>query len=176
MRTLILLIAAIASSAPTYGQGNTPPDAKPPRDGIAFGGLVTPALEGGGPWIMPAVRLSLPLGSRFGFDVETGRVFGGVNPKYGSIRRYSLAQLRVLRAPRETDDIRRYWLAGLQHLPITYPDRPRKDHIGLAAGHGWSQSFRNGVRLTSELGFAGGEGFLFYVNACVQWEPRRRRG
>lgn len=176
MRRVLVLVAALAGAAPAFAQTETsaPQDAAL-REGLAVGGLIAPALEGGGPWLMPAIRLSVPLGSRHGFDVETGRVFGGSDPRWGSIRRYSSVQLRFQRQRPEGSEVARYWLAGLQHLPETEADGRRKNHTALVIGHGWSQAYRSGARLLSEIGFAGGDGFMFFVNAGVQWGPPGKR-
>lgn len=53
------------------------PSARPARDVLAIGVTATPALEGGGPWFMPALRVSMPCGLTHGFDLEAGRIVGG---------------------------------------------------------------------------------------------------
>src|SRR4249920_720449 len=142
MRTTILVLLALSISASAYPQdGRPPPSGGSPREGLAIGVLAIPALEGGGPWFMPAVRFSVPLGSKAGVDLDAGRVFGASN-KYSEIRSFYAAQIRVRRAPRAGEDSARYWLAGLQYFNITKLDGRgtvirHKPSGALSAGHGW---------------------------------------
>jgi len=176
MRILAVAAIVIGSCAPAYAQADSPaPSAAAPSEGIAFGALLTPALEGGGPWFMSGLRLSLPLGARHVLDVDAGRIDGGES-SYGSFRRFASAQVRFYRGPRESESPRRYWIGGLQYLPETESDGRRKHHNALVIGHGWSQAFRNGARVLGEVGFSVGDGFLIYVTTAVQWAPWGSRG
>lgn len=172
MRTVLLFLAALTTASGAYAQDQPTP--VPPREWFAVGGLITPALEGGGPWLIPAVRLSVPLGSRVGFDVDAGRIFGGTDQRWGSFRRFRSAQLRLMKRPNDKDQLSRYWLVGLHLLPEVEADGSRKDHTALAIGRGWSQTFPSGARLVTEAGFAGGDGFMVYANAGMQWGLLRR--
>ena len=148
-------------------------EASAPRERPAFGGLATPALEGSGPWFLTGVRRSLPIGARHVLDVDGGRIFGGASA-YGSFRRFAAAQLRFYRGVQESGT-RRYWIGGLQYLPEIESDGNRKRHSALVIGHGWSQAF-GGARVLQEIGFSGGDGFLFYVTTGVQWAPFGSKG
>ncbi len=169
MRTFIVAAAILGLFAPCQAQESSPSSGV--RDRIAVGGLVTPALEGSGPWFMPGLRVSVPLGSRHGLDVDLGRVFGGTN-KYGSIRRYHSAQVRFDRETTATSVVRSYWLAGIQHLPEREPDGRRKHHAAMTIGRGWRQWFSNGMRVTGEAAFSGGDGLMVYVAIGVLWAPK----
>jgi len=88
--------------------------------------------------------------------------------------------VRFLREPRPTETSARYWFAGLMHFRIAKFDGHgtfvrNKPHVGLLVGRGWSQTFSNGARAMNEIGFMGGEGFMFYATAGVQWGPPRQK-
>src|SRR4051794_10330166 len=112
MRTAAFLLAALTATTAAYGQAvNAQPPAPASSEGVAIGAVITPALEGGGPWFMPAVRVSAPLGSKVGVDVSAGRISGGTN-RFAEIRSFYAAQTRILRAARTSDVERRYWFVG----------------------------------------------------------------
>jgi hypothetical protein len=48
----------------------------PPRETIATGVAVTPALEGGGPWLLAGAKANSRLSERFGVSVEASRIWG----------------------------------------------------------------------------------------------------
>lgn len=171
-------LVGLALSSAAYAQNGTarPPGAFP-RGELAIGAVVTPALEGGGPWFMPAVRLSAPLGSKLAIDLDAGRIFGGIN-KYAEFQRFYGAQIRFVRSELRSDASRGYWLVGPLYLPFTKLDGKgnfvrRKSTTFLTVGRGWDQLFQNGSRFTGEIGLSEGDGFIFYARAGVQWRPFR---
>ena len=96
----------------------------------------------------------------------------GPRTSTSEIRSFYAAQIRVRRAPRAGEGSARYWLAGLQYFNITKLDGRgtlirHKPSGALSAGHGWGHAFQNGARILSEIGFAGGDGFMVVL-------PRRR--
>ena len=133
---LSLLLPAHAAARQT----DEPAPRSPQRDGFAFGLLATPALEGGGPWFMPAIRVSAPLGARHALDFDGGAILLATN-EFAEIKSFLAAQLRFARAPKETSTTARYWLAGLRYVPITKttPDggSRRTEDLALLIGHGW---------------------------------------
>ena len=135
-----------------------------PREGLVVGVMATPALEGGGPWFMPAVRVSAPLGPRMGVDFDVGRIFGGTD-----IRSFQAVQLRLLPARRRGPESS-YWIVGLMRLNAT-----RSRYTSGTLGRGWSHTYRTGLRLTNEVGFSGGDGYLCFVTAGVQWGTPKTR-
>lgn len=169
---LALLLPALAAP-PALAQDVPPvPTRGPLRDGVAFGGVFAPALEGSGPWLMPSIRLSVPLGARHGIDVDSGAIVGGVN-KYSEIRSFLAFQIRFLKEPLDAQGRTRYWLIGPMYMPDVQVDRERrvvsrKGHTALTIGHGWAQRFRSGARVTGEIGFSGGDGFLVFAGLGVQ--------
>ena len=173
------LVATVALAGPANAQDVTPQSHSAfPRGELAIGAVITPALEGAGPWFMPAIRLSAPLGSTLAIDLDAGRIYGGIN-KYAEIERFYAAQIRFVREPLRSDTTRGYWLVGPLYLPITKLDGKgnfvrRKASTFLTVGRGWDQLFQNGSRFTGELGFSGGEGFIFYARAGLQWRPFHR--
>jgi hypothetical protein len=169
-------LVTLALSGAAYAQDGT---ARPPgafqRGELAIGAVITPALEGGGPWFMPAIRLSAPLGAKHAIDLDAGRIYGG-NSKYGEIERFYGAQIRFLRSELRSEAARGYWLAGALSLPITKLDGKgnfvgRKSTTLMTVGRGWDQLILSGSRLTGETGVSLGDGLIFYVRAGVQWRP-----
>ena len=174
MRILGCLLMTVALTASAHAQDGSPA-ATALRERPAFGVFATPALEGGGPWFLPAIRLSAPLGPRFGIDVDAGRVFGA-SSKFSEMRSYYAGQIRFVRSSGKVDGESRYWLAGLMYLRNAKLDgvggvRNHTSHTALSLGHGWAQGFQNGARLVNEVGFSGGDGFMVYANLGVQWGP-----
>ncbi len=179
MRTLACVLAALITTASARAQDESPDVAVIPRERISLGAVAIPALEGGGPWFMPAARVSAPLGARVGVDLDAGLVFGA-SSRYADIRSFYAGQVRYIRTSRRTDDVARYWLAGLTYLNSTKLDghggvRNHKPHMALSIGHGWSHSSANGTRAFNEVGFSGGDGFMLYASLGIQWGPPRRR-
>jgi hypothetical protein len=174
--TLILILLLPAPAAAM--QAEEPPPRPPQRDGFAFGILATPALEGGGPWFMPAIRVSAPLGARHALDFDSGAIFLATN-EFAGIKSFLAAQLRFARAPAGTSTTARYWLAGLRYVPITKltadGGHRRTEDLALMIGHGWKETFANGTRVLSEIGFAGGSGVMAYVTIGVQIGARPSR-
>ena len=169
----VVILLAAGADALHAQTGPAAPAPVPSREGIAFGAVASPALEGGGPWFMPALRLSVPAGPRYGVDVDIGRIHGG-SSKYARIRRYEAVQLRFNRKTSEADGLVRYWLVGLQRLHITKLDGEgtvtrQKHDVPLVVGRGWSQPFRSGARLAAEVAGGGGNGFIVMLSVGVQW-------
>ena len=171
----ILALLDGASVAATNG----PPLEAPQRESFAVGLLATPALEGGGPWFMPTVRISAPLGAKHSVDLDAGRIFGGSND-YAEMRTFVAGQIRFPRKSREGRADARYWLVGLKYLRMKKLDGQgaflsHNPDTALTVGHGWKQTFRNGLRAVNELGFSGGRGFMVYASIGVQWglAPRK---
>jgi len=136
--------------------------------------VLSPALEGGGPWLMTGLRISTPLGSRAGLDVESGAIFGG-KTVFSSITSFNALQLRLMRTRRADDGRARAWLVGLFHVPV-HPSRSaarRRDEVMLTIGRAWDQVYRNGARLSGEVGFRGGVGYMVYATVSVQAGTRR---
>ena len=180
MRTLACFLAVLLTTASAHAQDEPADSAGPPREGISLGAVAIPALEGGGPWFMSAIRVSAPIGARVGVDIDAGRVFGA-SSKYADIRSFYAGQIRFIRTRRRPDDVARYWLTGLTYLNSTKLDGHggavnHKPHTALSIGHGWSYVSDNGVRAVNEIGFSGGDGFMVYASVGVQWGPPRRRG
>jgi hypothetical protein len=179
MRVLACLMTTLAVAASAHAQDAPPTSVTAPREHLAIGVLATPALEGGGPWLLSAIRLSAPLGAKFGIDVDAGRVLGATS-QYSEIRSYYTGQVRFVRSPANVEGSSRYWLVGLMYLRSTKLDgqggvRNRKPHTALSAGHGWSHAFQNGARLVNEVGFSGGDSFMVYANLGIQWGPPRSK-
>ena len=178
LRATLLLLLLLPIQATAMQAEETSPSA-PQRDGFAFGLLATPALEGGGPWFMPAIRVSAPLGARHALDFDGGAIFLATN-QVAEIRSFLAAQLRFARPRTETSTTARYWLAGLRYVPITKPVGDtgryrRTEDLSLLFGHGWKEAYANGARILGEVGFAGGSGFMAYVTIGVQFGARPSR-
>ena len=175
MRILFILALLLHASTAAAGQADEPVPRPPHRDGFAFGLLATPALEGGGPWFMPAIRVSAPLGARHAVDFDSGAIFLATN-EFAGIKSFLATQVRFARAQAGTSTTARYWLAGLRYVPITKPTGDggyrRTEDLAILIGHGWKETFANGARVLGEIGFAGGSGFMAYVTIGVQLGAR----
>jgi hypothetical protein len=173
-------VVALALPCSTVAMAaDDPPFSGAAREGVAVGAVASPALEGGGFWFMPAVRASVPLGAKYGLDLEAGRILGASH-RYATVRSFLAGQLRFRREPAE-DLVDRYWLVGLRHLRMTKLDGHgsvlRYDpDTALSIGHGWRHTFGNGARALTEVGFSGGEGYMAYVTFGVQWRFLPRDG
>jgi hypothetical protein len=186
MRNALLFLVLIGCADRAAAQPPVDPAAGPPRDGIAVGLQITPALDGFVyPWLMSSVRVSVPLPGRLGIDVEAGRIAGGTTELPSSsphaviqVRSFYSSQLRFNRGTRKLDGSGRYFLIGLQFLTVE-----KFDHDGLRVvdelasnlllGLGFDQFFTNRTRLSAELGLAAGDGFVPYLAIGVQWRPFR---
>lgn len=149
------------------------------RERLAIGVLATPALEGGGPWFLPAIRISAPIGAKHDVDLEAGRIFGG-SSSYAEIRTFLAGQVRIARQSRGAGATARYWLAGFRYLGMRKLDGQgafvRSDpDTALTIGHGWKQTLQNGLRAVNEVGFSAGRGFMAYATVGVQWGPWPRK-
>jgi hypothetical protein len=170
---VVLVLLAIPSAATAQASA----DSQERADGIAIGVVLTPALEGSGPWLMPGVRVSIPLGSRTGLDVEGGRIFGGVNA-YGAIRTFGAVQVRRQRGEPRAQAAERYWKFGLHYFPeddFTPEGGPagRVHHTAALLGLGWSHLVTSASRLDAEIGFSGGDGIMCFATVALKWRVRR---
>lgn len=177
MGAFILVAAVAVLSLPAIGLAQTAPPAAP-RERVTVGLVPNLATDIDGLILAPGLRLSAPLGARWGVDIEANKVFGERNPPpSGSIKSFFAVNFRHLRAPRTDDGVSRYWIYGLRYTPIQWPasrrDASYDNDMALTIGHGWDQTFANGMRCGAELGLSGGNGFLlfgtFVVGLPVHW-------
>jgi hypothetical protein len=162
---VLALVALAASATRAAAQSETTSPASPrERASVALAASV--ALEGSGPWLVPGVRVAVPLGGRVAVDVEAARVFGG-RSEYGSITSLVAVNVRFLRRAREADGAGRYWLAGARYYPITGSHASFSSDVAATFGHGWDQVFASGRRLGAEVGFSGGRGYLVFLTIVV---------
>jgi hypothetical protein len=173
---LVVFVLLLPASTAAASQAEESPARPPQRQGFALGLLATPALEGGGPWFMPGLRVSAPLGTRHSLDVDCGAILLATN-EFAEIKSFLAAQLRFARPRTTTTTTARYWLAGLRYIPMrkqvgdTGGYRSTQD-VALLIGHGWKETFANGTRVLSEIGFAGGGGMMVYLTIGVQLGAR----
>mgnify|MGYP006274997255 CR=1 FL=1 len=172
MRTIIatcvwLLCAPVSASAQAPAS---------PADPMSIGGMVGPGL-GNRPWLLPGARVSVPLSSRLGLDIDAGAVIGsdtegGVQhgvQMYTRYRWFAGAQVRVMQ-PRSASGASRYFLLG----PVLFRDAPRpaetrEDLPAVRVGYGWDWLKRRGQRIALEVGVAGSEGPVVYATAVIQF-------
>lgn len=160
----LVAVATLVWTAPSQAQTA---ERLPPREHITAGVVGAAVLE---PWFVPAVRVSLPLGQRYSLDLEGGRVHG--SNKYSRPGAAFGGQLRFMRE-RKPDGFGRYWLLGAMHVRheslrdgVVNDRDPLKV---LRAGYGWDQVFRNGLRVSFEIGGQGGNLPLPFASLAVQW-------
>lgn len=149
---------------------------QPAPDRFSFGMVATPALEGGGPWFLPAVRISGPLNRRIGFDADAGPLFGGSN-EFVTIKSHFAGRLRFYKGRRAEAGSGSYWAAGVQYFPATKKDQAgnpyRRHYTALVIGRGWDWVSPKGLIAINEIGFSGGDGFMVYGSLGLGWTPRR---
>lgn len=163
------------------------PQAQTPRDGVAIGGIVSPALDGFSDfWFMPAIRITVPVGARAAIDVDAGRIFSGTHEHSPSLAggiatiradHFYTGQLRVLTARRGSGGGSTYWMIGVHHVATRRFDRDgnlvsREPAGGGLFGFGADQLFANGTRLAAEVGIAGPDGFRPFLSIAWQWRLR----
>jgi hypothetical protein len=172
------VLTGLLMAAPARAQSPASPSATPiPGDGLAVGGFLMPAINGGA-WFSPGVRVSAPLGRRLRLDVDAAPVFGGTN-RVVSIRSFLAAQLRTPIRSRDEAGNGRYWLAGLRYLPMEKlredgSVREEKSATLLTGGVGWDQVFRNRLRAAVEVGLSAGDGLMPFASLTVQIPLTRR--
>jgi len=145
----------------------------PPREHLTIGGTIGPGL-GNQLWLMSSIRVSAPLGSRIGLDLDAGRVFGSNENEAGSHTEYGALfgiQVRFLRGARKPSGSRQYWVLGPIFIrDISAPPDGPRDHLkNFRLGYGWDDLSPNGGRIALEVGLAGGEGPVPYAIVIVQW-------
>ena len=181
MRHLVVHAAVLSGlllAVPARAQSTASPlDTPAHRDGMAMGGFLMPAINGG-PWFSPGVRFSAPLGRRLRLDVDAAPVFGGTNSVV-SIRSFLAVQVRTPFGSRDDAGNGRYWLVGLRYLPMEKlredgSVREEKSATLLTGGRGWDQVFRNGLRAAVEVGLSAGDGIMPFANLTVQIALTRR--
>lgn len=149
---------------------------QPTPDRFSFGMVATPALEGGGLWFLPAVRISAPLNRRIGFDADAGPLFGGSN-EFVTIKSHFAGRLRFYKGQRAEGGNGSYWAAGVQVFPATKTDQAgnpyRRHYTAVVIGRGWDWVSPKGLLAINEIGFSGGDGFMVYGSLGLGWTPRR---
>lgn len=169
----VILILALGGQAQAQGSATSGQPEPPQRTGFAAGFAVTPHWEfaAGNVWLAPGIRLSAPLGPRVALDVEASRLFGA-DTASELLRRIYMAQVRWMASGTRQDPISSYWSVGYAHLPIRYTDARRarlnkKAHGALLIGRGWQQTFGR-RRVSAEVGFSGGDGYVLYSTVAIQ--------
>lgn len=147
---------------------------EPIPERFSFGVIATPALEGGGPWFLPAVRFTAPLHRRIGFDADAGPLFGGSN-QFVTIKSHFAGRMRFYKGRRYEEGSGGYWAIGLQYFPATdHSGTPyRRHYTALVVGRGWDWVSPRGLLAINEIGFSGGDGFMVFGSLGLGWTPRR---
>ena len=160
-----VMLTAAAASAQQSG-----------HERFSLGVVATPALEGGGPWFLPALRVSAPLHRRIGIDADAGPLFGGSN-EFVTIKSHFAGRLRFTKGHRSEEGNGGYWAVGVQYFPATKTDAAghpfRKHYTALVVGRGWDWVSPKGLLAVNEIGFSGGDGFMVYGSFGLGWAPRR---
>jgi hypothetical protein len=179
-RLLVLLLAVVIPAEVTAQTPTSSASSGAPRDRLAVGVALTPvpigALE-----FYPTARLTVPLGSRIGLDVDVGRTFPATRAYYAS-QAFVGAGVRFMRSHRAAGGSSRYWSLGpacLLGKSLDGHGQVTDQHSVISAfklGYGADQIFGNGIRAAAEIGVIGGGGRAptgVYATLVVQWQPRR---
>lgn len=157
---LLVVMAAGDSQAQTA-------ESLPPREHITVGVVGMAVLE---PWFVPAARVSLPLGRNCSLDLDAARV---LEPdEYSRPGAAFAGQLRFM-GERKPDGSGRYWFAGVMYVRhetlrggvVT----DRGPLVGPRGGYGWDQVFRNGLRVSVEVGGQVAHLWRPFASLAVQW-------
>jgi hypothetical protein len=174
MRRSLPLVALflILHAAVMRGQDAAPPAAVAEHFGVGvFGAIGTSALR--------AFRVSMPLGTNAGLDVDIGRV-----PSRDDPNRAIGVQVRYLRRGRQTTGASGYWLFGVLRVNethrywasagrTTWEVVERRTPTLPQVGYGWDWQGRRGTRLGFELttGSEGEAGPRVFAKVFVVWGP-----
>ncbi len=176
----LLLSAAVISTGVSAQTPSASALGGPPPDGLAVGIALTPVPIGAHEFY-PAARLTVPLASRIGLDLDVGRTLPATGAHYSNRAFYGVG-VRLLASRRTDLGSSRYWSAG----PVYFVGRvldgrglvtdPHTVISAFKLGYGDDQIFRNGIRAATEIGVIGGDGRSptgVYVTLAVQWQLRR---
>ena len=146
-----------------------------PRERLGVG-AVGSAVLGAFPWSIVSGRISIPMGTRFGVDVDAGKALNtkrlsrGQVPTGGAVGLH----LRWLHGRRRPSGWSGYFFGGPRVVAgenITQ-DGQVIDHDPIKVfdlGYGFDRLMQNGWRAGVELGGGGGEGPLLFVSGFVLW-------
>jgi hypothetical protein len=139
-----------------------------PREAVAAGAIVTPALEGGGPWLLAGAKVNSRLTERFGLSVEADRIWGSKN-QFSELTQSYTASMLIYSRRASDDRTASYWFVGPQLIRGRhFKPAESTSHSALTIGHGWSQLSGRHLRVAGEIGFSGGDGYMVFGSVVVQ--------
>jgi len=176
-------MALILLSTCRLAAAQTEPE--PPREAAAIGAAASIGWLG----TVAAIRASVPVDDRWGFDLTVGHISGhGDAPTASGAHGASVAaQVRWMRRGRAANGRSGHWLfgvmaqQGIDRTEIRFPGRTivQSDHVVNVTpqiGYGWDRLLKNGARFGIELSTGGNErGPSQYIQTFVAWSPRRTR-
>jgi hypothetical protein len=176
----VLTIAILVSPPISDAQDLTPvpvPTA-PPREHVGVG-VATTGVVGALPWGIVSARISIPIGIRFGLDVDAGRVVGTKRLTEGQVPAGGAGgfHLRWLHKGRRPSGTSAYFFGGPRVVAAKNIDRQghvmdRRAIRVFDLGYGLDRLMKNGWRAGVEFGAGGGEGPLLFISAFAMWGPK----
>ena len=171
VKIVILLMVVLLVPAILHAQKTTSLSRE--RFGV---GAVGSGVLGALPWSIVSGRVSVPMGARFGLDVDAGRALKtkrlseGQVPTGGAIGLH----IRWLHAGRRPSGWSGYFFGGPRVVAAESLNQDGhvtdQDSIKVVdLGYGFDRLMKNGWRTGVEVGSGGGEGPLLFVSGFVLW-------
>lgn len=173
----VLTIALLVSPAISGAQDLTPGPVPAPVTGEHVSiGVATTGVVGALPWGIVSVRISMPVATRLGLDVDAGHVVGTKRLNNGQVPAGGAVELhlRWLYKGRGSSGGSGYVFGGPRVVTAKNIDQQghvtdRKPIQMIDLGWGLDRRLRNGWRMGAEFGSGAGEGPLLFVDLFMVW-------
>jgi hypothetical protein len=173
----VATITVVISPALSDAQDLTavPVPATETREHVSIG-LATTGVVGALPWAIVSGRISMPVATRFGLDVDAGGVVGTKRLNTGQVPTGVAAEvhLRWLYKGRGPSGMSSYVFGGPRVVAAKNIDQQghvtdRKPIQAIDLGWGFDRRLKNRWRTGVEFGAGAGEGPLVFVDVFVLW-------
>jgi hypothetical protein len=168
-----MLVSPAISDAQNLTPG--PVRAAPPREHFGVG-VATTGVVGALPWAIVSARICIPIGTRFGLDVDVGQVVGTNRLNEGQVPTGGAGgfHLRWLHKGRRPGGMSGYFFGGPRVVAAKNIDQQghvtdRQPIRMFDLGYGVDRLMKSGWRAGVEFGAGGGEGPLLFVSVFAVW-------
>ena len=172
------IVFAILTSTLATSVAAQAPSTEAPSRGVAIGLALTPTWAGGVE-VWPTARLSVPITTRFAFDLDAGRTLPAASRVFRTDAVYGV-NVRFVRPLRGSERTKRYWIVGPTWIAGRDLVGANQRHTisAFRLGYGGDERIGRGVRVAAEFGIIGGGPDAptgLYTAVAVQWMPRGSR-